>query len=389
MGEKIYIQDIIDSLAEKQDIGKDAAIVFVRTIFDLIEEALEIDKYIKIKGLGTFKLTEVDSRESMNINTGDRIKIEGHSKISFIPDTSIRDLINKPFSHFETVILNEGITFDDTQESNEDGEVDEEVNSDMPNKDIPQKTDKIPESILTVEPEKPTVETLPTDNSSETNEEYLAKESTSEPTNHHLPVTNQDKASEDTTEQPENIEKQSASTEAINSISDKEEGPKNKEIKSTLPYFVGIACATVLLGVGIVLFICKPNIWYEIVSPVELAKDTVTTIHTPEISSQKAKEQLVIDVEEIKPVIDTTNTVITGIRKGLDSVKADSTSYIIVGTMTIYKIASGETLTMVSKRFYETKDLWPYLVIHNRNIIKNPNRVSSGTTIRIPALRDK
>ena len=57
--------------------------------------------------------------------------------------------------------------------------------------------------------------------------------------------------------------------------------------------------------------------------------------------------------------------------------------------MTTYKLGAGETLTMVSKRFYETKDLWPYLVMHNRHIIKNPNRVPSGTTIRIPALRDK
>jgi nucleoid DNA-binding protein len=92
---------------------KDAE-TFVRAMFDLIEEALTNEKYVKIKGLGTFKLTEVNSRESVHVNTGERIEIQGHSKVSFTPDTSMKELINKPFSHFETVVLNEGVELEDT-----------------------------------------------------------------------------------------------------------------------------------------------------------------------------------------------------------------------------------------------------------------------------------
>lgn len=80
----------------------------------MIEEALATEKYVKVKGFGTFKLTEVDSRESVNVNTGERIEIQGHTKVSFTPDTTMKDLINKPFAHFETVILNDGVEFEDT-----------------------------------------------------------------------------------------------------------------------------------------------------------------------------------------------------------------------------------------------------------------------------------
>ena len=86
-----------------------------KELFDLVEEALANEKYVKIKGLGVFKLIEVDSRESINVNTGERIEIQGHSKVSFTPETSLKELINKPFAHFETVILNEGTVLEDTQ----------------------------------------------------------------------------------------------------------------------------------------------------------------------------------------------------------------------------------------------------------------------------------
>ena len=114
MNEKITLQDIINLLCEKQGISPKDSETFVRTMFDVIEEALTNEKYVKIKGLGTFKLTEVNSRESVHVNTGERIEIQGHSKVSFTPDTSMKELINKPFSHFETVVLNEGVELKDT-----------------------------------------------------------------------------------------------------------------------------------------------------------------------------------------------------------------------------------------------------------------------------------
>lgn len=79
----------------------------------MIEESLEKDKYVKIRGLGTFKLINVESRESININTGERFEILGHAKISFTPETLLKEAINKPFAHFESVLLNDNVVFDD------------------------------------------------------------------------------------------------------------------------------------------------------------------------------------------------------------------------------------------------------------------------------------
>jgi len=129
MGERINIQNLIDLFAEKKGLSKKDAETFLKEMFALIEQALETDKYVKIKGLGTFKLIDVDSRESVNVNTGERIEIKGHTKISFTPEASIRDQINKPFSHFETIILNEGVTFDDINTSLGDESVDNENES--------------------------------------------------------------------------------------------------------------------------------------------------------------------------------------------------------------------------------------------------------------------
>ena len=114
MNEKITLQDLVELLSEKSGMTKKNADAFFRAMFDLIEDALTNEKYVKVKGLGTFKLTEVDSRESMNVNTGERIEIQGHTKISFTPDTTMKELINKPFSHFETVVLNDGVELEDT-----------------------------------------------------------------------------------------------------------------------------------------------------------------------------------------------------------------------------------------------------------------------------------
>ena len=114
MNERLYLQNFIDLLSEKYGMDKKDADKFVKEFFLLIEEALEQDRSVKIKGFGTFKLVDVESRESVKVNTGERFQIQGYTKVSFIPDGSLRDIINKPFSHFETVVLNEKTVLEDT-----------------------------------------------------------------------------------------------------------------------------------------------------------------------------------------------------------------------------------------------------------------------------------
>ena len=90
---------------------------FVNELFFLIQKSLDEDKIVKVKGLGTFKIIDVDDRESVDVNTGDRVLIEGHGKITFTPDALMKELVNKPFSQFETVVLNEGVDFNEATAS--------------------------------------------------------------------------------------------------------------------------------------------------------------------------------------------------------------------------------------------------------------------------------
>lgn len=107
MDNKIGIQELAAAIANIKEIDGSEAEIFCRSFFEVISEFLVKDKLVKIKGLGTFKLIEVSDRESINVNTGERIVIAGHTKMSFTPDSVLRDTVNRPFADFETTVLSE------------------------------------------------------------------------------------------------------------------------------------------------------------------------------------------------------------------------------------------------------------------------------------------
>ncbi len=109
MDNKVLLQDLAQGLSARASMQKKDADAFVRNVFDIIIQFLQEDKIVKIKGLGTFKVIEVSGRDSVNVNTGERIHIGGHSKISFTPDSALKDQVNRPFADFETIIINEGV----------------------------------------------------------------------------------------------------------------------------------------------------------------------------------------------------------------------------------------------------------------------------------------
>ena len=103
------MQDLSAGMSRRSGLGKRESEAFVRTFFAVISQYLQEDKIVKIKGMGTFKVVEVSGRDSVNVNTGERIHIKGHSKVTFTPDTTMRDIVNRPFADFETIILNDGV----------------------------------------------------------------------------------------------------------------------------------------------------------------------------------------------------------------------------------------------------------------------------------------
>lgn len=145
---KINLNELSAILIERFGLNKRDAQQFIAQMVDVIRLGISQDKLVKVKGLGTFKIVEVGARESVNVNTGERVTIDSHSKLTFTPDAAMKELVNKPFSQFETVVLNEGVDFSDMEDENEPSVVDEEP--------VVEEEAPVAEEV-TPEPETPTI----------------------------------------------------------------------------------------------------------------------------------------------------------------------------------------------------------------------------------------
>ena len=173
---KISITDLAGVIAKQRKLSTKDVEKFISAMFLVVDKGLDADRLVKIKGLGTFKVTSVKPRESINVNTGARVVIEGHDKVSFTPDTSMRDLINKPFAQFETVVLKDDVDFSDIEHDNSDEEKRESVASNTEKEVQKEKTissheeeiapqDMVQENVLEIKDDKEdSPVTAPTDN---------------------------------------------------------------------------------------------------------------------------------------------------------------------------------------------------------------------------------
>ena len=208
---KSAIQLITSALAKQHNLSADDAAAFVDAFFDIISSELKNGNQVKIKGLGTFKVQAVKPRESVNVNTGERVLIEGHDKISFTPDTVMKELVNKPFSQFETVVINDGV---DTEELER---IPAEDSSDEVKSDLDDATTKnTSEEKLLVEEERTEVE----DTKDETNNISSVKRDAEIEAEDNL---NEKNLPIDVIEEP--------TTEENEAIFDSEEKPSNLEEK--------------------------------------------------------------------------------------------------------------------------------------------------------------
>ncbi len=482
MNERLYLQNFVDLLSEKHGMNKKDAEKFVKEFFLLIEEALERDRSVKIKGLGTFKLVEVESRESVKVNTGERFQIEGYTKVSFVPDTSLRDIINKPFAHFETVVLNENTILEDTPIAESDDEdvieetvllkeeegeeemvmaegegnpsvesvryvdlssetvalaeeetsLTEEVNGREEISSEETKADEVPVGKMLMEEtsvqEMPTVESaLPVESiekdvfSNDIEEGVVVlMNRPSEPVREKADTvdSSQPTASSQSTDSSQPTESKLSAEEIIarelatstpvsaheRQIKKHSKSKHKKGEKSPVPYLIAIIVIVLLLCGGALLFIYYPDLFepadrieklekpVNAVKPVPVVaipqdtiieKDTVGEV----VSPPTVKEEPVV-VPEPKKEVEVVKKEDKSVTKPAPF-NPDSVNYIITGTKATYTIKEGETLTRVALRFYGTKALWPYIVKYNPDIIKNPNHVPYGTTIKIPELVKK
>jgi nucleoid-associated protein YgaU len=351
--------------------------------------------------LGTFKLTEVNSRESVHVNTGERIEIQGHSKVSFTPDTSMKELINKPFSHFETVVLNEGVELEDTAV--------EEV-------EILETTD-VSETTIVIEettPPAPSEEVIPTEETpveepiievpatEETIVEEIVEE---EETIIEQPIVEEPIAQEPIAEGPiveesepevpvkETIEETKKEEEKNVSIEEKEEThipvvpqDKEKNEKSINRILWGVIVVLVL----IILF----GVYWMFLRPSDTAEMPVITPEVQEEVVPLKEDTIKKDtLFESEPPIYMQPLKLTAeeLRKERVPALADTLDYLINGKEPIceHTLKSGETIIRISVEYYGSKRFWPYIAKFNSDEISNPDNIPVGTIIKIPAIIPK
>lgn len=410
MNEKLNFHDLVGILAEKTGITKKDAENFLREFFDLTTNALLDEKLVKIKNLGTFKIVDVNDRESIDVRTGERVIIPSHSKVSFLPDSSLSKIINEPFAMFEPIEV-EG---DEKNEENEENERNERNEEDSVVEDdkmtafetIEEKTDDA--DIVTNEQTPPEV--------IETSENTSISEL--EKTSEIVVPEEQNTTSEI---QSDTIEKQSDATENI--INEPVEStiiPEIKKKKSKKGLFFSIAALllVILFGASFYLyktndyFLEKINFYAAKITHKEEKKDITSQnddiISINEFETEKdtlsisedtvvVDEELLVDttqqidivkteviVEEKPKVVEEKTAVVK--KKPTSTVKPGNRAdrYIVVGGVKKRKIADGERLTLIALQEYGCKDFWVYLYEENKSIIKNPENVMAGIAIIIP-----
>ena len=374
MNEKITLQDLINSFSEKQGMNKKDAEAFVRAMIELIEEALTTEKYVKVKGFGTFKLTEVDSRESVNVNTGERIEIQGHTKVSFTPDATMKELINKPFSHFETVILNEGVELEDTPIEEPETMAQEEI---------------IPETIVVEE--KPVIEEVTTI----IEEPVVEKPVIEEPIAEETPTIETEKPQETpavesveetlVVEETPMVEESRPVMEEVPIVEPQPETVETKE-KNINRILWGVIVVLVL----IILF----GVYWMFLRPSDTTEAPVVAPEAQEemapVKEHTIKQDTLFDSEPpiyMQPLKLTAEE----LKKERVPALADTLEYLINGKEPIceHTLQSGETIIRISVKYYGSKRFWPYIAKFNQDAISDPDNIPVGTVIKIPAIIPK
>ncbi len=401
---KISIQDLSSVLVEKRGLSKKDASNFISEMFDIVQQELEKEKIVKIKGLGTFKIIDVDDRESVNVNTGERVLIEGHGKITFTPDSLMKELVNKPFSQFETVVLNDGVEFEDPKE-----EVVE-----------PQDTNGDPSSMALVDfglgNVKADLSSFPVIGDDVKKEE--TKDTPSEETPSEIAPAEEtpadDKIAEEPAKQEPVVEESATEEPASDEIRDEDVVYDDEEETSgskswlwmLIGCVVGLACGY-LLGNYFPFIDSEPSQPQEKVAPAKpivkkpvapAVKDSTATVEQPTAESEKPA------VESEKPAAKSEKPAAEP-KKPAQKTEAASSSanataelsakyaakdrrvqlgaYHIVGTAKVVKAKEGETLGKISRR-YLGPDMECYLEVYND--LKANDVLKAGQEVKIPKL---
>ena len=353
MDNKINLSQLADLLSQAGGMSKSASEQFVKNFFDIISQNVLSDGLVKVKGLGTFKLLDMEDRESVNVNTGERFTIEGHQKISFTPDADLKERINKPFAAFETVEISE-------EQANEIAKMDAEA--DAPKTDAPKA-------------------------------ETTKKEATKK----------------------EAAKKEVARKDAP-AVKDVTQKKSTRIILKAALWLCCIVVILFVSGyvfwplIGSKLLELSDR-YITDGKEIEMISDSTSTAQPYKAEPVKAEpvkaEPVKAEPVKTEPVkatpakaepvkaepvqaIKTLKVKLTASDEAKDLsefTRDDVVNYVIDGDLDLYTLQKGETLTQVALKYYGSKKLWPYIVKYNN--ISDPGKLQPGARIRVPVLKSK
>lgn len=377
---KLTLNNIAKVLVEKNGLEPKEAMTFTTAMFDLIHDRLNEEGIVKVKGLGTFKMIRVEARESINVRTGERVLIDSHAKITFTPDAVMKELVNKPFSQFETVVLNDDVEFTDMKSEET---TDETNNSEQS------------ESLVDVVSEGGTPEPAPEPVAEPTPEP--APVVAPEPVAEVAPEPTPEVAPEPTREVPEPTvpsadEESEENTSAVQTCyeEDEEESHWHRNIGWAFLVLVLMAASAVggyLYGVG------------QIPSQTAMA-DTVSAVKVnPVVTDTLVNDSLKADSVAVKTEAkhedkaaseeqpqEKTSQNLHDKYAEMDA-RVRTGAYKITGLDREVKVRAGDNLKRIARRELGSDDMVCYIEVFNK--MNASAELKEGQTIKIPALKLK
>lgn len=391
--DKINLQLLAKLLAVKKNMTQKDSEAFLGQFFDAILENIATEKVVKIKGFGTFKLIEVLDRESVNVNTGERIVIPGHSKVSFTPDAAVKDLINKPFSDFPTVIINEGTNIEDMERIDQ---LQQEPAEEDEQEEIEE--DAVEETISSEAPD-------------------VVQEFRQEP----LPATEPASLS-DTVDSTESVPEPAPESETPTDVSQAISEPAvlaPPEVVVQVRALTFVESCALVVGALMLCVLSYLAGYHKLLCPdwgvkeePMVREEIPTTPSVPPVSATHPKPATVLPADSATQSAPTTpNPVAPAIQPPTtdapekqavpsDSLKSSklqtpqqkkttlnpNARYKITGTRRMHRVRPGEYLTLIAVREYGSKNFAKYIIEHNQ--FKNPDNIPLNSEIKLPELEE-
>ena len=339
MENKITLSQLARTLAQKMGIPQKKAEAFLKEFFDSIAENVKTDKLVKVKGLGTFKLIDVNDRESVNVHTGERIVIPGHSKLSFTPEASLRDTVNRPFADFQTVVINDETNLEDMER-------------------VPQEE---PEAVA--EPEVVEQQAEP--------EVALEQESAAEQV-----ATPAEESEELPSVEPEKSEPEpvvEVEEEVVAVPEEKKEEPvKQETVKEEQKKPRGGAKTFVMIVVALLLCVFSYFVGHYSLLEGLLPKQKQEPVKQQVVEA--APDTIKAEPVQVEPV------------EEVQYAQVPDGKYKIVGTRKTHVMKPGDYITRIALKEYGDKEMAQYIIIHNA--FSNPDKVPIGQEIKLPELQE-